>query len=492
MTNKEIIVVLMKFSAVVYEHRARLERSLQKEKADHKNAKLDFSKRQNAFLLNFTRSKHEAMNRFNSLETQYNMLKAQAKELQTDYSRLQQQYSRLSSEHALVVNEQKRNFQVYKEQKANEILSLTEEVKTLKEQVVSLRIHLKSKSEEMDQYKLSSSTALAASQKYQEKLRMLQEEFATYKEGLKLDISDKDKRTVDNNLGGYGVNIRVDEQVKRGHRKQRTNSPTAKISYLQGLNSSQVDKQTKSLSDKVGSMRSLEGNLQQQDSHAVRDRKTREVIDSVKTAVARDISENEVYSRQDNIPLRDSSEDTLIVPARNNTENRWSDIIKAAKQSLQSEIQETSELKKVRRDAENVRKEWNEDEQRLGGQKINSNQNSLPVVQPEIVGDRQDLLHSQYDALSREKINRQVAELKNHQQAGQSQLKVASMPAVQRQDELQQKADNDEEDVGETQIQQEEDPDEDREPEQQFHDRSLKAEAGAVVQNVNDEKTKLV
>lgn len=54
------------------------------------------------------------------------------------------------------------------------------------------------------------------------------------------------------------------------------------------------------------------------------------------------------------------------------------------------------------------------------------------------------------------------------------------------------KADNDEEDVGETQIQQEEDPDEDREPEQQFHDRSLKAEAGAVVQNVNDEKTKLV
>lgn len=30
----------MKFSAVVFEHRARLERSLQKEKADHKNAKL--------------------------------------------------------------------------------------------------------------------------------------------------------------------------------------------------------------------------------------------------------------------------------------------------------------------------------------------------------------------------------------------------------------------------------------------------------------------
>lgn len=59
------------------------------------------------------------------------------------------------------------------------------------------------------------------------------------------------------------------------------------------------------------------------------------------------------------------------------------------------------------------------------------------------------------------------------------------------------KADNDEEDVGKTKSQQEadpdeEDPDEDKVPEQQFHDRSLKAEAGAAVQNVNDEKPKQV
>ncbi|KAK2557616.1 Golgi integral membrane protein 4, partial [Acropora cervicornis] len=341
---------------VVYEHRARLERSLQKEKADHKNVKLDFSKKQNAFLLNVTRSKHEAMNRFNSLETQYNMLKAQAKELQTDYSRLQQQYSRLSSEHGLVVNEQKRNFQVYKEQKANEILSLTgmTGICTLDhpEKFKEIEVCPPPFGEEQQYTNLSSSTALAASQKYQEKLRMLQEEFATYKYMYFLEIT----------------------------------------------------------------------------------------------------------------------------------------VYQAAKQSLQSEIQETSELKKVRRDAKNVRKEWNEDEQSLGEQKIDSNQNSLPVVQPEIVGDRQDQRRSQYDALSREEINRQVAELRNHrEQAAQPQLKVASMLPVQRQDELQQKADNDEEDVGETKSQQEadpdeEDPDEDKVPEQQFHDRSLKAEAGAAVQ----------
>ena len=53
-----------------------------------------------------------------------NLFQAQATELETDYSRIQQQYSRLSSEHTQVTNQQRRNFQLYKEQKANEITSL--------------------------------------------------------------------------------------------------------------------------------------------------------------------------------------------------------------------------------------------------------------------------------------------------------------------------------------------------------------------------------
>lgn len=52
------------------------------------------------------------------------MPQAQSKELDTDYGRLQQTYSRLSAEHASVTNQQKRNFQLFKEQKANEISSL--------------------------------------------------------------------------------------------------------------------------------------------------------------------------------------------------------------------------------------------------------------------------------------------------------------------------------------------------------------------------------
>lgn len=49
---------------------------------------------------------------------------AQNKELDTDYNRLRQQYTRLSSEHSQLNSELKRNFQLYKEQKTNEIASL--------------------------------------------------------------------------------------------------------------------------------------------------------------------------------------------------------------------------------------------------------------------------------------------------------------------------------------------------------------------------------
>lgn len=48
----------------------------------------------------------------------------QNKELDTDYNRLQQQYTRLSSEHSQLNSQLKRNFQLYKEQKTNEIASL--------------------------------------------------------------------------------------------------------------------------------------------------------------------------------------------------------------------------------------------------------------------------------------------------------------------------------------------------------------------------------
>lgn len=59
-----------------------------------------------------------------NVHLQFILLQAQSKELDTDYRRLQQQYSRFSSEQTELVKQQKRNFQLYKEQKTNEIASL--------------------------------------------------------------------------------------------------------------------------------------------------------------------------------------------------------------------------------------------------------------------------------------------------------------------------------------------------------------------------------
>lgn len=54
----------------------------------------------------------------------FTLFQAQNKELDTDYNRLRQQYTRLSTEHSQLNNQLKRNFQLYKEQKTNEIASL--------------------------------------------------------------------------------------------------------------------------------------------------------------------------------------------------------------------------------------------------------------------------------------------------------------------------------------------------------------------------------
>lgn len=396
---------------VVYEHRARLERSLQKEKLDHKNTKSDFSKRQNAFLLNITRSKHEAMNRFNSLETQYNMVKAQAKEIETDFNRLQQQYSRLSSEHGLVVNEQKRNFQMYKEQKTNELLSLQEEVKTLKEQVVSLRTHLQSKSQETEQYKFSSSRALEASRIYQEKLKMLEEELASYKEMVKKTVTNKDWRTADKIhgdavVGGFDRK-RVAEQVrKRQHEESTTQSPTTDISNRRGRRSRQVDKQVKSLSDSdarpVDLGRTLDENVDKQNPNvsAVGDGKAKKDSDTADTA-ANVNAQNEGYTRYGNIPLKDSNEDKWIAPAENKTANRWSDIIKAAQQSYrESEGEKREEPNRAKNEEEketgNERREAEIDGEQLKMEEDFGDQNDKPEVRPRVVGvDRLDLQKKQ-------------------------------------------------------------------------------------------------
>ncbi|KAL9970030.1 hypothetical protein ACROYT_G022339 [Oculina patagonica] len=367
---------------VVYEHRARLERSLQKEKTDHKNTKLDFAKKQNDFILNITRSKHEAMNRFNSLETQYNMLKAQNKELDTDYNRLRQQYTRLSSEHSQLNNQLKRNFQLYKEQKTNEIASLDEEIKTLKQQVVSLRTHLKSRADEVEQYKLSSSQALAANQKQQETVKTLQEQLASYKEKLKKtqlrsDVSvkdvknDKDKTAVTRRQGGNlldSVKDVVDREEKEKSHQERESRPGPSRSDsrhpAKDTSQERYHGQTYIPTTPTSDADSEDENddEQKQDVHGDSHSDQRHVkVPSREESKRNENSQRESEQRHDNVPLRDSNEDirradrepgVQVVAPTGNTMNKWANIIKAAQQGNAPEGGKTEDNNKGEEEGE--------------------------------------------------------------------------------------------------------------------------------------------
>lgn len=342
---------------VVYEHRARLERSLQKEKADHKNTKLEYSKKQKEFILNITRSKHENMNRFNSLETSHNMLKAQNKELDTEYSRLQQQYSRLSSEHSTLNNQQKRNYQLFKEQKANEITSLDEEIKTLKKQVVALRTHLKTREEELERYKLSSAQELRQSEQYQETISTLEEELASYKKSLeRLEKAqqrsqktvgqnklEKDK-TSDARQQGSDLHNSFKSEVLTQGDKEKTEVEKANRTGSLGMESIHADEHkvldrhrretslpaTHSNADEEKGLSSK--NQEQDNIQLGRREDSRRTEDS--------FSESEQV-RHD-VPLRDSEEDTgntnrkygvHVVSATDKSVNGWESIIKAERDS---------------------------------------------------------------------------------------------------------------------------------------------------------------
>lgn len=324
---------------VVYEHRARLERSLQKEKADHKNSKLEFSKKQKEFILNTTRTKHENMNRFNSLETSHNMLKAQNKELDTEYNRLQQQYFRLSSEHSTLNNQQKRNFQLFKEQKANEIASLDEEIKTLKKQVVALRTHLKTRGEELERQKLSSSQELKRSKLYQETISTLEEEIASYKERLEKG-QQRSYKTVGGDLHNSfksGVLTQGDREKMGVGKANQTGSP--------GMDSRDADEHT--VMDRHGRKTSLPATRFSDDNSEE---------EKGKRPTGENLEENNIQLRKEDswktlsesdqvhndVPLRDSDEDTEdenrkhgvhVVSATDKSVNRWDSILKSERDS---------------------------------------------------------------------------------------------------------------------------------------------------------------
>ncbi|XP_038602066.1 LOW QUALITY PROTEIN: Golgi integral membrane protein 4-like [Tachyglossus aculeatus] len=83
---------------VVYEHRSRLERSLQKERGDHKKTKEDFLVYKLEAQEALNKEKQDAMNRYGALSSQHKILKNQHEDVKKQLRELQGQHNGLKLE----------------------------------------------------------------------------------------------------------------------------------------------------------------------------------------------------------------------------------------------------------------------------------------------------------------------------------------------------------------------------------------------------------
>ncbi|KAK6478679.1 Golgi integral membrane protein 4-like [Huso huso] len=124
---------------VVYEHRSRLEKSLQKERLEHKKAKEDFHvyKLEAQQLLN--KDKQDSTSRFNSLNVQHEMLKNQHDELKKRYYGLHEEHQLLREDHNRALTEHKDKYDNLQQEKEIEISKLKENIYNLHEENKHIR-----------------------------------------------------------------------------------------------------------------------------------------------------------------------------------------------------------------------------------------------------------------------------------------------------------------------------------------------------------------
>ncbi|KAG7470960.1 hypothetical protein MATL_G00119410 [Megalops atlanticus] len=126
---------------VVYEHRSRLEKSLQKERLEHKKAKEGqyylMHKLEAQQILN--KEKQDFSNKFNSLHVQHQMLKSQHEELKKQMYDLQEQHQIQVEDHSKVIDEHRQKYDQLRQTKEREISKLEENVYNLQEENKQLR-----------------------------------------------------------------------------------------------------------------------------------------------------------------------------------------------------------------------------------------------------------------------------------------------------------------------------------------------------------------
>ncbi|XP_067102321.1 Golgi integral membrane protein 4a isoform X2 [Osmerus mordax] len=124
---------------VVYEHRSRLEKSLQKERVEHKKAKEDYLVYKLESQQSLNKEKQDTSSRFNSLHVQHQMLKNQHDDLKKQYYELQDQHQIQGEDHGRALEEHKERYEKLQQTKDLEMSKLKENVYNLREENKQLR-----------------------------------------------------------------------------------------------------------------------------------------------------------------------------------------------------------------------------------------------------------------------------------------------------------------------------------------------------------------
>ncbi|XP_052475572.1 Golgi integral membrane protein 4-like isoform X2 [Carassius gibelio] len=124
---------------VVYEHHSKIEKSLQKERLEHKKAEEDLLvfKRESQKTLN--KEKQESSYRLNALQTQHQILKSQHEDLKMQYYELQEKNQNQGQDHEHVLDEHRLEIDNLQREKEVEISRLKENVYNLREENRQLR-----------------------------------------------------------------------------------------------------------------------------------------------------------------------------------------------------------------------------------------------------------------------------------------------------------------------------------------------------------------
>lgn len=124
---------------VVYEHRSRLEKSLQKERLEHKKAKEDFLVYKLEAQETLNKGRQDSNNRYSALSAQHQMLKNQHEELRKQHSDLQTDHQKLGEDLTRALGSHKEKYFQLQQEKEQDMSKMKESVYHLQEENRQLR-----------------------------------------------------------------------------------------------------------------------------------------------------------------------------------------------------------------------------------------------------------------------------------------------------------------------------------------------------------------